>query len=101
MMTGDSYTIPIKITTPLGIANKDTFSDVEIMFGNVRKTLANGDIKYDEERQFFLIPFTQKETFRFGQNTDMQIRVKFMDGSVIGIPIKKYDFEKSMSKVVL
>ena len=54
MMTGDSYNLPIQIETSMGFANMGTFEDMEVMFGDVRKTISNGEIKYDTEKQAFL-----------------------------------------------
>ncbi len=101
MMTGDAYNLPIQIETNMGFANMGTFEDVEVMFGNVRKTISGGEIKYDEGKQAFLIPLSQKETFRQKRNVEIKIRCKFPDGSVIGVSAGNYDIEESASKVVL
>lgn len=100
-MTGDAYKLPIQISTTDGIANLSTFKDIEVMFGTIRKTLANKEIEYDEERQMFLLPLTQQETFRQKEKVNVQIRCKFEDGSVIGIDAGEYDLAKATSKVVL
>lgn len=101
MMTGDSYNLPIQIETNMGFANMGTFEDMEVMFGDVRKTISKGEIKYDNEKQAFLIPLSQQETFRQKRNIEIQIRCKFPDGSVIGVSAGNYDIEKATSKVVL
>ena len=101
MMTGDSYNLPIQISTSNGIANFSAFEELEVMVGNIRKTISNGDITYDEERQMFLIPLTQQETFRQKNPVEVQIRAKFFDGEVIGISAGTVDLTKSTSKVVL
>ena len=101
MMTGDSYNLPIQIETSMGFANMGTFEDMEVMFGDVRKTISNGEIKYDDKKQAFLVPLSQKETFRQKSNVEIQIRVKFADGSVVGISAGEYSIEKATSKVVL
>jgi hypothetical protein len=101
MMTGDSYNLPIQIETNMGFANMGTFEDMEVMFGDVLKTISKGEIKYDNEKQAFLIPLSQQETFRQKRNIEVQIRFKFPDGSVIGISAGNYNIEKSTSKVVL
>ena len=101
MMTGDSYRVPIKLETANGIANPDTFEDIEVMFGDIRKTLSEGGIEYDAEKERFLIPLSQKETFRCKGDVNVQIRCKFADGSVVGISAGTYNVEKSTSKVVL
>lgn len=100
-MTGDAYRLPIQIETSMGLANMGTFEDLEVMFGDVRKTISGGEIKYDEEKQAFLIPLSQKETFRQKRNVEIQIRCKFPDGSVVGVSAGNYDIEKATSKVVL
>lgn len=101
MMMGDSYSLPIQLKTTEGIANFSTFEDLEIMFGNVRKTISNGEITYDDERQMFLVPLSQNETFRQKNPVEVQARAKFFDGEVVGINLGLVDIQKSASKVVL
>lgn len=100
-MTGDSFDLPIQISTNNGIANFSTFEDLEVMFGNVRKTISDNDITFDEKRQMFLIHLSQEETFQQKNPVEVQIRAKFFDGEVIGISAGYVDVLKSTSKVVL
>lgn len=101
MMMGDSYSLPIQLRTAEEIANLSTFEELEIMFGNVRKTISNGEITYDEERQMFLVPLSQNETFRQKNPVEVQARAKFFGGDVVGINLGFVDIQKSTSKVVL
>ena len=100
-MTGDAYKLPIALQLGDVVADNKIFKELEVFVGDVRKTLSSGEIEYDEEQKVFLIPLSQKETFRQKRNIEIQIRCKFPDGSVIGISAGNYDIEKATSKVVL
>lgn len=101
MMMGDAYRLPIQITTAAGVADLESFEELEVFFGDVRKTLSTGEVTYDNVRQVFLVPLSQKETFRQQGVVEVQIRVKTFDGDVIGETIGEVDVLKSTSKVVL
>ena len=101
MMTGDSYRLPIKIETTEGVATPAMFEEVEVFVGNIRKTLSSGQISFDDERQMFLIPLSQEETFRLREKNKVQLRCKFEDNSVVGIDAGEIELTKATSKVVL
>lgn len=101
MMMGDSYLLPIKIETAEGTANPSMFEEIEVFFGNVRKTFLNGQIVFDEEKEAFMVSLSQKETFRQKEKVSVQIRVKTFGGNVIGIDAGTVDLAKATSKVVL
>lgn len=101
MMQGDEYALPIQLETSEGIAGADTFADLEVIFGGVRKTLSGGNISYNEETETFDVYFTQKDTFKMEGNEELQIRCKFAGGEVIGIRAGSFNVESSMSRVVL
>lgn len=101
MMTGDAYNLPIRIETTEGVVSPSMFAEIEVFVGDVRKTLTKEEITFDEERQMFLVPLSQKETFRMRDKEEVQIRCKFVDGSVKGVSAGEIDIVKSVSKVVL
>ena len=83
---GDQYSIPFPILIDdyiitddlLNSGNKETGGDVEIVIGKLRKTLRNGEIKFNSSTYTFDFPLTQEETFalRPGMRLRSQIRVK-------------------------
>lgn len=87
IMQGDQYAIPVEIKDVDGTpANGETFADVEIVVGSVRRTMSAGEIVYDPNQAAFLFPLTQAETFAMrDQPQIMQIRVKTVDGNVLGV----------------
>jgi hypothetical protein len=101
MMTGDSYLLPIKIETENGAAKPSMFKEIEVFFGDVRKTFLRGEITFDEKTETFMVPLSQKETFRQKETVAVQIRVKTLAGDVIGINAGTVDIAKAKSKVVL
>ena len=101
MMTGDSYKLPISLQLGNIVADDKIFKELEVFFGDVRKTLSSGEITYDQEQKVFLVPLSQKETFRQNGDVKVEIRCKFLDDSVIGASAGTVNVEKSTSKVVL
>lgn len=101
MMTGDAYKLPIALQLGDIVADNKIFKELEVFVGDVRKTLSSGEIEYDEEQKVFLIPLSQKETFRLKGDVKVEIRCKFPDDSVIGAFAGTVNVEKSTSKVVL
>lgn len=103
MMQGDSYNLPIELTVgdPAKLVTPDMLDDLEVVIGNVRKTLGKGDITYDAERSLFLVYLSQQDTFRLCGNESVKIRPKFIRGDVIGINAGALTVEHGASKVVL
>lgn len=83
---GDQYSIPFPILMDdyiitddlLNSGNAETDGDVEIIIGKLRKTLRNGEIKFNPNTYTFDFPLTQEETFalRPGMRLRSQVRVK-------------------------
>ena len=78
---GDQYSIPFPILIDDYIITDDLLNidgDVEIVIGKLRKTLRNGEIKFNSTNYTFDFPLTQEETFalRPGMILRSQIRVK-------------------------
>ena len=83
---GDQYSIPFPILMDdyiitddlLNSGNAETDGDVEITIGKLRKTLRNGEIKFNPNTYTFDFPLTQEETFalRPGMRLRSQVRVK-------------------------
>ena len=95
MVQGDSYNLSVTIKNkgqPLDVASVEK---VEIY---LQKSYP-GEIGYEDGK--FLFPLTQQETFRLPKLGQMQVRVKFKSGDVIGSEIKQIDVAHALSKAVL
>lgn len=102
MMQGDAYALPIEIQTADGLATGETFADVEIIIGPIRRTLREGGLTYDASKQAFLFPLSQQETLALCTGIKPgQVRVRTRDGQVFGTSLGGVDVRKSMSKEVL
>lgn len=102
MMTGDAYTLPIKITLENGIASASDFKDVEVVIGNaIRKTLKEGGVRFDETSKEFLVDLTQAETFKLRGKRDVDLRLLFANGEVFGVKAGTLEHEESQSRTVL
>lgn len=102
MMQGDAYALPIEIQTADGLANGQTFADVEIMIGPIRRTLRDGSLTYDADQQAFLFPLSQQDTFALCSGIKPgQVRVRTHDGQVFGTSLGGVDVRRSLSREVL
>ena len=84
---GDAYLIPIALRmNNTSISDKD-IEVIEVFFGTVRKTYP-GEITYQNGVLFY--PVTQEETLALQEEKTiyMDVRVKFTNGSCIGVPEK-------------
>ncbi|MBQ7459835.1 MAG: hypothetical protein IJP67_07040 [Oscillospiraceae bacterium] len=83
---GDAYSIAVRAELNGESLNMAEVESVEVMIGeNIRKVYP-GDISYDDENETLLVPVTQEETFSLtaGSTAPVDLRVKFIGGSVIG-----------------
>lgn len=97
---GNTYELPVKLSYKEGVIDGQMVSEAEFTFGAIRKMYPD-EVTYDAERQAFIVPLSQCETFLLQGNVKYQARVKFTDGAVKGTRIgcsKVYD---SISKAVL
>lgn len=104
VMQGDQYGIPFEITDKDGNLLTDaSVDDVEIVIGDMRKTLADGEITYSEADGAFLFPLTQKESFAMAERTQrVQVRVKIAGtDTVIGEDLGHVQITYAKSKEVL
>lgn len=99
---GDSYNLEIKVSNSNYQLNIDDVDKVEVFLGDMIKTYP-GDVTYDEDRDLFLFPLSQEESFMFkpGKTVTFDVRVRFQSGEVSGTQPQKVDVIRSMSKAVL
>lgn len=104
IMQGDQYAIPFEILLNDGSpADGDSFDDVEVVLGGIRKTVSGGEITFDTEKGVFLFPVTQVETLRLTSSSQtLQIRIKPKGSAdVIGVNAGSVSVVRSESKAVL
>lgn len=101
MMQGDSYGIQVEILKSDGsVLTTSDVSDVEIAIGSLKKTYANGEVYFADDK--WIMPVTQKETLSLpSAYVKAQLRVKFSNGDVEGVFLGEIRLQESMSKVVL
>lgn len=102
MMQGDQYKIPIELKgedgTPI---TQGEINDLEVFVGQFRKTLSGGGVSFEENESIFHVFVSQKETFMLRGEVELQARILFLSGDVVGINLGTVNFEKATSKVVL
>lgn len=96
IMQGDAYGL---LFYGQGFSISDV-SEVEFAVGTLVKSYPD-EVDYDENRECFIFPLSQEETFAMGDFVDAQARVKFEDDTVIGTKIGRIDVQKSLTRTVL
>lgn len=88
---GDAYSVPISCRLNGDELDIDAVENAEICVGNLRKTYP-GEIEYDSESGYFMFPVKQEETLGMEPygTAEVDVRVKFVGGSVIGSRLMKY-----------
>ena len=103
MMQGDSYSLEIEILTADGTVVTDAdVSNVEITIGHLRKTCADGAVRYDPGIGAWKFPMTQEETFQYlPSRVRGQVRIVWKNGDVEGISLEGIRVKESLSREVL
>lgn len=103
MMQGDAYSLEIEILNgEQDAVTPEDVVDVEITIGSLSKTYASDEVSYDEEREKWLFPLTQEETFKFyPARVKAQARVVWKNGDVEGASLGTINVLESISKEVL
>lgn len=88
IMQGDQYSIPFVIKdqlTKLPI-DIDDIVKIEFTIGSLKKYYSqeSSEVAYDEDSHCFLFPLSQEETLSLEGSQLVQVRVKMMDGTVVG-----------------
>ena len=99
---GDAYNLEVKVTNSNYQLNLDDVDKVEIFIGDMIKNYP-GDVTYDEEKEVFLFPLSQGESFMFkpGKIAAYDVRVGCKRAEVADMQPQKVDVIRSMSKAVL
>lgn len=83
ILQGDSYLVPIKLKIDGQYINLEDVKKIEFTFGDLKKYYT-GEITYDENSNSFLFPLSQEETIAFQGPQQLEVRVKFIDDTVVG-----------------
>lgn len=87
IMQGDQYSITIDINFNNEVLDINTVDSIQFQVGDLikyYKSDGSGQVSYDNENRYFVFPLTEEETFNFNGPTSTQIRIKGVDGSIIG-----------------
>lgn len=98
MVQGDAYSLEVKINNGGVALDMTAVSLVEITLANRVKTYP-GKVTYSDGVLHY--PLTQEETLGLPPVCQMQVRVKFKGGNVIGSAIKQIDVLRALSKAVI
>ena len=85
-LQGNTYQLPIQIKTPnKQIVTPNDVIKVQFVFGELEKFYGeDGVVTFDNERNCFIIPLTEEETFAMSKSVSWQVRVLYVDGNIDG-----------------
>lgn len=80
----------------------DDVSNVELVIGNIRKTMTSGGITYDTEQKSWVFNLSQEETFSMSPTIyEPQCRIVLAGGRIPGAILSKVRIIEGRSKEVL
>lgn len=100
---GDSYCLAVTVTfmnEPLHLEDVD---EIEFTVGGIRKVYPS-EVAYNKDYKCFAVPLGQSETFSFEEDgaIELDTRVKFLGGAVLGTRKKAYiTVYDAVSEVIL
>lgn len=100
IMQGDAYRIPLHVMLSGESVAPDNIVKLEATIGGISKLFPD-DITYDEERDRYMMPLTQEDTFTLKGTAKFQTRVQIVGGDVIGKKLEDVTIIPSISKRVL
>nr|DAR37650.1 MAG TPA: hypothetical protein [Caudoviricetes sp.] len=101
MMQGDSYHVKLKIAALDGtVITSEMCVCVEVTLGKITRTWPDGGVRYRDG--YWYMPLTQKQTFSMAlRPQEVQARVSFRDGKVIGGKGEAVRLSASLSRAIL
>lgn len=101
MMQGDSYPVKLKIAALDGtVITSEMCVCVEVTLGKIIRTWPDGGVQY--QGGYWYMPLTQKQTFSMASSPqEVQARVSFRDGKVIGGNGEAVRLDASLSRAIL
>ena len=101
LLQGNTYELPIKVKTCSGnVVTADDVSKVQFVFGNLEKFYGENEtdgVTFDAERECFVVPLTEDETFAMGGTIQYQVRVQYNTGAIDGSCVKRADVKSSIT----
>lgn len=101
LLQGNTYKLPVKIDE---ITNRtiDNIDRGQFIFDNIVKYYGDdGDVIWDAEKECFIVPLTQEDTFSLDRNVSWQVRIKYENGDVDGTKPKIENVYNSITEEVL
>lgn len=96
MMQGDSYSIPFVLMRGQTVVTPDMVKAVQLTIGVLTKSYP-GNVKYQDGK--WLFPMQQEESFRLKSTKQpTQVRIRFMDGNIVGARGADIDVLESISR---
>ena len=95
-LQGNTYSLGVKLKDSTGkIITASIVDTVQFVFNGADYYYGNGGVAtFDEERNLFVIPLTEDETFALKGIVSWQARIKFIDGTIRGTrPRKEYVYD--------
>lgn len=101
MMQGDSYPVKLKVAALDGtVITSEMCVCVEVTLGKITRTWPDGGVRYRDG--YWYMPLTQKQTFSMAlRPQEVQARVSFRDGKVIGGKGEAVRLSASLSRAIL
>lgn len=99
IMQGDQYAIPIKIKIGNEVITPDNCTDIRVKVDDdmISYDSGEGDLKYSETDQTWLFPITEKMSFEYKVDVQVQIAVKIGDDYIYS-PIQTINIGHSIIK---
>lgn len=103
ILQGSSYKLPIRVVGLNGVVVSDVMVEKGVFtIGGLEKSYGDGgEVWYDSEKQAWILPLSEKETFGLKDVVDWQVRFLMVSGEVTGtVPKGEYVYD-SIIKVEL
>ena len=104
IMQGDQYWLPFIITDEQEQSiNVDNVETIEFCIGDLKRYFGgqSGEVVYDNVNKQFLFPISQQESLEFAGQQRVQVRVKTIDGLVVGRVYGYIDIQFGESEEIL
>lgn len=88
LLQGNTYKLEIPLNDPEGnVINNNFIKRAQFAFGDYIKYYdsdGSGEVSYDTEKQCYIVPLTEEETFAMRQLVTWQVRVLYINGEIDG-----------------
>ena len=103
MMQGDGYALSLEIYKANGDpVEPEELEEAQITLGHLTKTFSSGELRYDDETMLWIFPVTQQESFQLPVGcVRVQLRLRWIGGTVEGLDLGHIHVEESVNKEVL